>query len=188
MKQNNAIVPGSIQSLCQQTGASIAESFLNADAIVMVDTSGSMEAHDSVDGKSRYEVACRELAEIQKDNPGKIAVVSFSDYATFNPGGVPNQPNGMTAMDKALNFVKIADGTNIKLILISDGMPNSEESTLRVAKTFKSKIHTIYIGSETDQLGRKFLEKLAMLTGGESSKSVKPGMLGDPMKTLLLKG
>ncbi len=84
-----------------------------------------------------------------------------------------------------MKYVQLADGLDIKFILISDGEPNEERATLNLAKQFKSKIHTVYIGPETGS-GRKFLERLAEATGGASIKSDAPGLLKDPVERLLL--
>ena len=106
---NLATVPGSINAIAQQSGKSIAETFVSADVIVIVDTSGSMGQHDSTGGQTRYDVACKELANLQASLPGKIAVLAFSDDVQFCPSGVPTFLSGSTQLDKALKFAKIAD-------------------------------------------------------------------------------
>jgi hypothetical protein len=63
---------------------------MDVDAVVIVDTSGSMGVHDSRDGQQRYDVACQELAALQARMPGKLAIVSFSDTALLCPTGVPS--------------------------------------------------------------------------------------------------
>jgi len=152
----------------EQQGKSIAESFLSVDAIVMIDTSGSMAVTDCQNNQMRHTVACDELRALQRRIPGKIAVIEWSSSHAFCAGGVPGPPVGWTTdMAAVLRFIKIADGTDIKLILISDGQPDSEDATLDVARTFKSKINTIYIGPEGGG-GADFLRRLASLTGGAS--------------------
>ena len=100
------LVKGSLSAIAQQEGKSIAESFVNADCIIICDTSGSMEAHDSRDGRSRYEVACEELKNLQASLPGKLALLSFSDDVVFCPSGVPFNYQGGTHLDKALKFAR----------------------------------------------------------------------------------
>ncbi len=165
---NNQIVPGSISAIAAQNHSSIAESFLSAEAIVIVDTSGSMGSKDSRGGRERYEVACEELITLQKNRPGKIAVISFSDDAMFCPAGVPVYLKSGTDLAKALRFVKVADLPGMQFILISDGQPGDEQSALSVAMTFKSKIDVIYVGPEDHPAGREFLFKLAKATGGKA--------------------
>jgi len=179
-----AMITGSVGAVAQREGRPLAESFLSVDAIILVDVSGSMASHDAPDGRSRYKAACDELATIQAANPGKVAVVGFSDRVEFSPGGVPTFQSGGTDMAAALRFVKVADGLGIKLILLSDGMPNDEASTLTVARTFDAKIDTVYIGPERGR-GQAFLQRLAAATGGRSLATDEPAMLAAPVQLLL---
>ena len=165
---SNALVPGSIAAIALQSGKSIAESFVNADCIVIVDTSGSMASHDSRGGRSRYDVACEELKNLQNSLPGKIAVLSFSTTVEFCPSGVPFDFGGGTDMSKALKFAKMADVPDMSFIVISDGEPDDPNETLTIARSFKSKISTIYVGPENQPLGRDFLNRLAQASGGQS--------------------
>jgi hypothetical protein len=167
------LVYGSLQDIAQREKKPIAETFLSVDALVMVDTSGSMMMNDCQNNRSRYDLACEQLIRLQGDLPGKIGVISWDSGARFCPGGVPTSPCGGTDMAGVLRFVKPADNTSIKLILISDGEPDDEDKALKLAGQFKSKIDTIYCGPESGY-GREFLRKLAMATGGISvSQSVQ---------------
>jgi len=182
------LVTGSLSQIAQAQNISLAESFLSADAIVIVDMSGSMSASDAPGGLSRYEAAENELIRLQGEFPGKIAVVAFSDDAIFCPTGIPIRLGGNTNMAKALRFVKPADGL-ARIILISDGEPDSASETLQVAGTFISKIDAVYIGPESRNRwstnGREFLEKLAAASGGTFSRSKAPGLLHDDVARLL---
>jgi len=180
-EEMNAIVPGSLSAIARQENKSIAETFVNADLIVIVDTSGSMATHDSRDGKSRYDVACEELAALQTHHPGKIAVLAFSDDVIFCPSGIPTYFGGGTDMAKALQFTKIADVPGMQFVLISDGEPEDETKALQVARTYRNKISTIYVGPEERPTGRGFLERLAAATGGQTiavdrAKELKSGI------------
>lgn len=183
----NAIVKGSLTDIQQQSGKSLAESFMSAELVVLVDTSASMGQHDAPGGISRYEAACNQLATIQGNNPGKVAVISFSSWPTFCPHGTPDNLNGSTDMVEALRFVKPVDGTDTKIVLVSDGEPDNADETLKLARTFQTAIDVIYIGREGGS-GYKFLQELAKLTGGKSFKSEAPGLLGNGVETLLLIG
>lgn len=164
---SNEIVYGSLAYMEQQ-GKPLAESFLSVDAIVLIDISASMQATDCQNGQMRHTVACDELRRLQRQIPGKLAVIEWATGHAFVPGGAPSAPNGYsTNMAGALRFVKVADGTDIKIILISDGEPDSEQDTLDVARTFASHIDTIYIGPEGGP-GAFFLQRLASLTGGRA--------------------
>lgn len=184
---NSQIVPGSIGALSTQNNKSIAETFLNCDVIIIVDTSGSMSTEDSRGGKSRYVVACQELGMLQKNLPGKIAVIGFSNSTEFFPGGIPTMQGGGTDMAKALSFVKIADLPGMKFILISDGEPADENRTLAVAKTFQNHIDVIYVGPENRPSGREFLQHLAAATGGQAVTAEAAKQLKSNIERLLLK-
>jgi len=169
---SKAIVVGSLQAIANQNNQSLAETFLNADVIVIVDTSGSMSIDDSRGGKKRYDVACQELAQLQANLPGKIGVIAFSNSAVFCPGGQPMYLGGSTEMDTALKFAKAADVEGMQFILISDGQPDSPAETLNVARTFKNKISTIFVGPEGGH-GEAFLAQLAQVGGGQAVKAEK---------------
>lgn len=182
-KNSNALVIGSLAQVANQQNVSLAESFLFVDAILLVDMSGSMSSHDAPGGLSRFEAAENELKKLQEALPGKVAVVAFSDQAVFCPTGIPIRLCETTNMAAALRFVQPADGV-ARIILISDGEPNSEAETLQVARTFKSKIDTVYIGPERGH-GRHFLQQLAQACGGIFSQGVAPGMLAENVTRLL---
>ena len=177
-------IPGSLASQAANTGQSIAQTFVSADVIVLVDTSSSMSQSDGYEQKSRYERACDELAKVQASLPGKIAVLSFADFTLFCPSGIPTQPCGMTDLTGALKFAKIADLDGMQFIVISDGEPNEESSALQVASTYRNKIDTIYIGPERGS-GQNFLERLAQSSGGRVKKNFSAVRLGETIKGLL---
>jgi len=130
----DAIIQGSLGQVAKQNNQSIAESFVNSSAIIIVDTSGSMHQTDSRGGKSRYDVACQELKNLQASLPGKLALLSFSDDVLFCPNGIPFDFGAMTDLAKALKFAKMADVSGMRFIVISDGEPDSQEDALDVAK------------------------------------------------------
>lgn len=183
-----AIVPGSIAAVSFQTKASVAETFVNADAVIVVDTSGSMDAADSRGGLTRYAVACDELAKLQRNMPGKLAVIAFSDTAIFCPGGQPYQFHGGTNLAHALAFAKIADVTGMRFYVISDGYPDDAPAALNEAARYKAPISTIYVGPESDQAGRQFLAQLASTAHGQAVKAERVMELADKMITLLQAG
>lgn len=185
---NNSIIKGSLGAIAKQSGKSIAESFISADVIVIVDTSGSMAANDSRNDHSRYDVACEELRNLQNSMPGKIAVISFSDKTEFCPSGYLTFMGGGTDLAGALRFAKIADVPDMKFIVISDGEPNDGQEALRIARTYRNKVHTIYVGPENDNSGREFLNRLAQASGGQSITADRAKELAASVNTLLLHG
>ena len=181
---NTQIIQGSLSQVAQQNGLSIAETFLNADCIILVDTSGSMSQCDSRNNKSRYDVACEELKKLQASLPGKLALLSFSSDVQFSPNGIPFKYDEMTDLYKALKFAKVADVSGMRFIVISDGEPNNEQSALDVAKTYKNRIDTIYVGPDGGE-GQAFLKRLANASGGQGITSAKVKELASDIKHLL---
>lgn len=181
---NQAIVPGSLSAIAQQTNTSLAETFLSVDALVIVDTSGSMDSHDAAGGHQRYAVACEELKRLQATLPGKIGVIAFSDTAVFCPGGIPTFLMGGTDLAGALRFVQAADDTGIRFIVISDGSPDSSSEALEVARKFKSQIDVIYVGPEGGP-GSKFLAELAAAAGGQAVTADRVKNLANNVQLLL---
>lgn len=177
------ITVGSLAAVTQRQNLSLAESFLSVDAILVVDMSASMSAQDAPGGLTRYMAAENELRKLQRELPGKVAVVAFSNRVEFCPGGIPPRLMSSTNMAKALKFVQPADGV-ARIILISDGEPDSETETLEAARVFENRIDTVYIGPERGS-GREFLDRLAAATGGQSLKSAAPGLLKDEVQYLL---
>jgi hypothetical protein len=178
---------GSLSHMSKQSGESLTNVFFTGvDVICILDSSGSMGATDGHNFKSRLDVAISELERIQADYPGNVALIEFADEVCFQPNGVPLQRvGGGTNMAAALEFVLPADGCDFQFILISDGQPDSEHSTLKVAAKFTDPIHTVYCGPEDDRNGgQAFLRRLAQATGGKYSYE-GIGKLAKPVTRLL---
>ena len=189
MNNQITLVSGSLAQVSQQKGITLAESFLDCDVIIMVDTSGSMDTNDSRGGRTRYDIAVEELNNLQKSMPGKIAVISFSSSAEFNPAGIAQYQGCGTDVAGALKFVKVADQIEgMKFILVSDGQPNDEREALGVARTFKNHISCIYVGPEDYPSGREFLERLAAASGGKMMTADRAKELAASVTMLLLNG
>lgn len=180
-----AIVPGSLSAISQITGQPLAESFLAADAMILMDVSGSMASQDSRDNLSRYDVALQELAKLQRDMPGRLAVVAFSSKTELIPGGIPPFFGGGTDLAGALRFAKIADVDGMKFVVVSDGRPNDEADAMAVARTIEATISCVYVGPENG-LGRAFLKRLAAANRGTFGTSTCAVNLAETV-TLLLK-
>jgi hypothetical protein len=186
---NNKIVAGSLGAVSKKQGQSLAKGFLDVKAFVMVDISASMFMKDAPGGQSRYNAACQQLERLQNEMPGEVGVASFSDVANFCPSGVPIGTNSGTDMIAALNMMKMADGCGIRLVLISDGEPNDQAGTLKLAAKFTSKIDTIFVGNEMAG-GAEFLRKLSAATGGIAvvNKTEKLDLLGENLTKLISAG
>lgn len=181
----NQLVKGSLADVAKLRNQPLAESFLDADCIVIVDVSGSMDTPDAPGGKSRYAAACSELATLQNTLPGKIVVIAFSTTSTFCPNGVPPFLSGGTNLAGALEFAKVTDVEGIRFVVISDGEPQDEQGALRIARTYKNRIDVIYVGSELDPTGRDFLTRLAKASGGQAVTADRVKQLSATVQYLL---
>lgn len=168
-------VKGSLQSVANKTGITVAQAFVDCEIVVLMDVSASMTIDDYNDGNTRYKKACNQLAKLQGENPGKVCLISFNHRQVFCPSGIASWPDGSTDIAGALQFVKRIDGTGIKIVLISDGEPDNDDAAINVARTFKTSISTIYIGPEGGY-GADFLRRLSAATGGQFSNSGVAGI------------
>jgi Mg-chelatase subunit ChlD len=182
---SNALVKGSIGAIAKDSGKSLAQTFISADVVVLVDTSGSMGSPDSRGGRSRYDVACEELAALQTGLPGKIAVISFSDRTMFCPDGIPFNLRGGTDLAGALRFARVADVPGMRFIIVSDGEPDEPQAALNEAAKYRAQIDVIYVGSETSPLGRDYLTQLARLSGGTTVTAEAAKQLASTAQLLL---
>ncbi len=187
-KRQTEVVKGSLADIAKATGKTIAEAFIDAECVALVDVSGSMSTNDSRDGQRRYDVACQELAKLQEKFPGKVAVISFATVAKFCPGGTPTHEGGGTDVAEALKFTKIADVEGMRFFLISDGQPDDETAAMKVAGTYKCRIDTIYVGAMNDTYARNFLTQLASNSGGQALTADRVDGLGEKMMKLLAVG
>jgi len=185
-KSQTQVVKGSLSDIAKQTGTSLAETFLSADVIVLVDTSSSMQAMDAPGGQTRYDAACTELANLQATIPGKVAVISFSgnSQTMFCPNGQPFNLEGGTDLAGALTFAKVADVPDMRFVVISDGQPDSEREALKVAATYLNRIDTIFVGPEGAP-GRTFLAKLASAKNGQAVTADRVAQLASKVQYLL---
>lgn len=186
MNQNTALIRGSLSDVSAREGMSLAESFVGVDVIVLLDVSGSMAAHDSRGGNSRYEVALDELGQLQANMPGKIAVIGFADHPEFAPAGKPRFQGTGTDLARALKFARMADIAGMRFIVVSDGQPDSEREALDVAATYHGRIDCVFVGPEHDRLGQEFLGRLASAHGGQQVTADRVQQLAAKIETLLL--
>jgi len=184
-RRQTAVMPGSLAAVAQANKQSLAQTFVGAEVVVIIDTSGSMDSKDSRGGRSRYNVACEELAALQAGLPGRIAVISFSEQVVFCPSGTPTFFGNSTDMAAALRFAKVADVPGMRFILISDGEPNDSRAALAEAAKFRNRIDVVYVGPENMPLGRAFLQQLAAASGGQAVTADRAvGLLGATQKLL----
>lgn len=189
MNKSIQAVNGSQLDEARKSGITLAQSFLNAELVILFDNSGSMGSADAPGNKSRRKYAEEQLHRLQGQYPGKVALICFASRVEYCPDGRVSDVGGSTALHKALEFAKVADDTGLKILVISDGEPDDDQAALYAAKTYTSKIDVLFCGPENDRYGgRAFLRKLAEATGGQFFTSDKPAELESAVNTLLLGG
>jgi len=162
------IVSGSMAEMQRTAGYGLAKAWLKVEAVILVDVSSSMETADAGDGdrEQRVAVARREVAKLQKRMPGKLAIVNFNHDASWSPEGRIENPGGSTNVAGALEYVADLLGPGaegIKIVVVSDGEPDSAEAALEEAGKLAAKgavINTVYCGPDRG-MGKGFLERLA---------------------------
>ena len=166
------ITKGSIADIMQNKNASLAESFMTCECVVLFDVSGSMNNFDGKGRESRFDRGIKELKTIQESMPGKYAIIQFADRVDFMPGGVPvmGVSGSGTDLTAALKYAKVADEIpDMRFVIISDGEPRNEMTAKAEAAQYKNRIDTIFIGDETDVWnGKAFLAELARASGGKA--------------------
>lgn len=179
---------GSLQQWSVATGQPLARTMLRVNACIIVDCSGSMTAQDAPGGRTRYDFACQELATLQADLPGKIALFGFHDECVFCANGQLPKPILGTNLTGALNYCKRFDLPGMKIILISDGEPNDAYTALQAARGYRNRIDTIFVGARLmpPSDGERFLTQIAMLRNGESVTCDRLAGLLPAMQRLLL--
>lgn len=127
---------------------------------LLIDVSGSMEESVHEEGKSRFETTTKRaiLEDLLKKIPEDVTKFAFSQNVVEFKGELPFEGGG-TRMGYAFEEVK-AKGKK-EIVLITDGVPDSEEHALQASAGLK--IDIIYIGPQPQPT---FLSKLANRTGG----------------------
>ena len=195
-KYSGSVAKGSVLDKANETGITLEEAIMDAEAVIIVDVSGSMGAYIQdnavvkfdrpLQGKTRYDLAVEALEHYQIQLKGKILVVAFSSTTVFCANGYPSYLGGTTKMDIALEFCRAADDIpGMNFILISDGEPDDPQSALREARKYKNKIHTVFIGDK-HWGGEVFLKELSDATGGTSVADYKAVDLKLTLGSLLL--
>lgn len=135
--------------------------------VLLLDISGSM---DWDDGQGRRIALLRKAVDLLGELHG-INMVGFSDWA-FEIDTAANIPEPMSGTDMAVAFRYCRKyGTNV--VLVTDGVPNSETDALREAQGMKFDI--VYVGPEPIP---PFLKRLSSVSGG----TLQIGQLKDPLR------
>jgi hypothetical protein len=148
------------------------------NVMLLIDTSSSMNAHlrDEQHNSlpTRRIDALREVVNLIRVQ-GDVPMIAFGgpiDASVRFVSDVP-EPAGGTPLAQAIMLAKEYAATRI--VVISDGAPDSAPAALEAARAFAGRIDVSYVGNPND-VGEKFLEQLAQASGG----SAFTGDLRDP--------
>jgi len=125
-----------------------------AKIVLLLDVSGSMSEHV---GEKRKIDHLREAVQ----NYTALRKVSFSGDIYEN-----SIPDPKTNTDLAYAFEYLLSSNPLEIILISDGLPDSEIDAINTAKLLNCPVNIIYVGPGSDK-GETFMKRLAFETQGK---------------------
>jgi len=127
------------------------------DTIFLLDFSGSMDEH--IEGKPKIDHLKSALRKLRIDPKNCVSFESFVE------DGIMSETGGMTALHKAFQHIERRNFG--KVMVISDGMPDSREAALNAAKRLNKPINILYIGLPGEP-GETFMQELAKETKGNT--------------------
>lgn len=132
-------------------------------AILVCDVSGSMDTRDAGNGQRRIDALRAIVEDLRRQFPA-MQVIAFASSAQVCPGPLP-EPHGGTALHLALDLAMQIVNSQSRIILISDGEPDSESAALQSARHLP-RLDVFYVGPEGG-VGESFLRRLADQCGGQ---------------------
>lgn len=152
-----AIVARAGKVLPATTGAT-ARAAARGDLLILADISASMK--DGAGAARKIDSLRESLASVLVDAP-HASIAAFGSQVTVLPAGAPlPEPAGGTALHLGLEKA----GPYRRVLVISDGEPDSESDALRVAARIVAggtRIDTLFVGADTDRAGIAFMRRLA---------------------------
>jgi hypothetical protein len=165
-------------------------------AALLVDTSGSMAFPQS--GRQRIDIAA-DVVRLTLNKVQHARIVLFNSFPVELTGLDPTvrslklpPAEGSTAMHLALDLVGGMTPRPSKIVMISDGEPDSAEAALTSARALAPcEIDAFHIGYDNDTAAIEFLRSLSQAGGLPGVSGVRsledPAALADEI-TLLLQG
>lgn len=161
--------------------------------VFAVDVSGSMQSSVGVEGRmAKIDLLKKALKRYiehryEKHPDSRVGLVAFESYVhmlieiTDDPEEIIRESQALTAgggtamhkgLQRAISMLEKNKGTHIpRIILISDGAPDSQDAVADVISQHRDKriiVDCIYIGdtAEWDSTYVEFMKKIAAMTGG----------------------
>ena len=167
------VIRKAAQSTVEGPAARLKKRFENAgpDRAVLCDCSGSMADLVGSSGLSKYQHMVIALKDVLQSDP-KIRLVAFASRAKAipSPEELPNPMIG-GALGSGTNLgdalLLAARWKPRRTIVISDGLPDSEDYALQAVDKLTGAVDTIYCGPDAHP-AIQFLRKLSRSAGGSS--------------------
>jgi hypothetical protein len=136
-----------------------------AVTVILADLSGSMDQTVGFSGRTRRDVLAEALKNINTKYPDALIYAFGSTVErVYEPQqGLPPTMGG-TDLAGALAHLRALTPKVTRLVVISDGQPDSIEMALTEALLLMCEIGTIYCGDETNKKAIRFLRDLAACT------------------------
>ena len=131
-------------------------------ALLLVDCSDSMGIRVRT-GERRIEALRKVVTTLRETHSVPMAAFGLRGAEPVAVVDSVPEPQGGTPLDLAIEFGTEQGAT--KLVIVTDGEPNSEEAALDAARRFGGPIDVFYIGNGNDR-GFRFCKELAETTGG----------------------
>jgi hypothetical protein len=139
---------------------------------ILLDTSASMaESVGTLAGptarvRRRIDVLTEILHNIKHKFPRvRLIVFNSTAYPVENTEQIPTTPSGSTALHLALETVADTAAAEMqpvnKVIVISDGEPNSPEDALTIARSLEASITTYFCGPDDNHDAISFMRRLS---------------------------
>lgn len=146
-----------LDSMIEKKGG-LYDALEQSDKIILLDFSGSM-SHE-FDNKPLY----RHLIDAVRGYQHEYMMIRFESRAKIIENLDDEKPSGFTDLTAALQLA--CEKEMAECIVVSDGLPDDSEGSLKYALDNKMKISTIFMGD--DERGRIFMQRLASMTGGKN--------------------
>lgn len=135
------------------------------NSMLAIDVSGSMGAVLATGLRAIDEL--RKVATVLREtHPVPMLAFGLTGQHSVSMVETIPEPGGDTPLAKAITFAKAQNANH--LVVISDGMPESQSAALAAARAFGGPIDVFYVGDPGDP-GELFLRQLAEATGGNCS-------------------
>jgi Mg-chelatase subunit ChlD len=129
-------------------------------SLMLVDVSSSMNGHIA-DGGTKMAAMRTVVKSLRETHP--VPVAMFGGYGVALIDEVPYSGSGGTPLHDGIDYATREGATH--LVVVTDGMPDSQTAAFEAARLFGGVIDCFYIGDANHE-GAQFCKELARRTGG----------------------